>query len=536
MTEARAAASLASSELMQIHRCLQAEVLEISSCVDALRRAADGYGVWGDSLQRLLQRFNFFFVVYYSHSKAEDEIIMPALSRKGSLQPESEQELNDEHLGQKRQFEEIRTVLLHLKESNIDKLDVRRAAELRSLLDHLKTLIESITAVVNLHFRKEEEEVFPLLNVSFGETELVDLACNILGNRSSELVHKYLEMIVRDLPNTERETVIESIKQAAKGTRFENWLRHVESSEFKKSSDDIAHGRIVSPLSAPGASLSWHNPCSDAICCDPTEMQQTVFGCKHYRRGCKLLMPCCNELFSCRLCHDEIVTERSISNPSRWPWHQANRYDVHQIWCMFCYTLQPVSDKCENCQRSFAKFVCTVCRLYDDSSHRSIYHCPYCNLCRIGVGLGEDFYHCMKCNACVSNKLKNHVCREHILEDDCAICQSGLFDATKPLKMLKCGHCLHHECYNSFVLTNFRCPTCRKSIGDMTMIWRKYDEVWRQIYASAPPDAALTQVVLKCLDCSRESSLSLPMSHGAIQLPPKCYLCGSYNTERLTAI
>lgn len=28
-------------------------------------------------------------------------------------------------------------------------------------------------------------------------------------------------------------------------------------------------------------------------------------GCRHYRRRCKLISPCCGEVVWCRLCHDE---------------------------------------------------------------------------------------------------------------------------------------------------------------------------------------------------------------------------------------
>ena len=29
-------------------------------------------------------------------------------------------------------------------------------------------------------------------------------------------------------------------------------------------------------------------------------------GCKHYRRRCKLVAPCCGEVFWCRHCHNEV--------------------------------------------------------------------------------------------------------------------------------------------------------------------------------------------------------------------------------------
>ena len=42
------------------------------------------------------------------------------------------------------------------------------------------------------------------------------------------------------------------------------------------------------------------------------------------------------------------------------------------------------------------------------SSFSTVYHCPFCNLCRLGRGLGVDFFHCMKCNYCLDLKLVNH--------------------------------------------------------------------------------------------------------------------------------
>lgn len=32
-----------------------------------------------------------------------------------------------------------------------------------------------------------------------------------------------------------------------------------------------------------------------------------IFGCKHYKRNCKLLAACCNKLFTCIKCHDELM-------------------------------------------------------------------------------------------------------------------------------------------------------------------------------------------------------------------------------------
>ena len=31
-------------------------------------------------------------------------------------------------------------------------------------------------------------------------------------------------------------------------------------------------------------------------------------GCKHYRRRCRMVAPCCGEVFWCRHCHNEVKT------------------------------------------------------------------------------------------------------------------------------------------------------------------------------------------------------------------------------------
>lgn len=32
-----------------------------------------------------------------------------------------------------------------------------------------------------------------------------------------------------------------------------------------------------------------------------------TFGCKHYKRNCKLVAACCNQLYTCIRCHDEMA-------------------------------------------------------------------------------------------------------------------------------------------------------------------------------------------------------------------------------------
>ena len=125
--------------------------------------------------------------------------------------------------------------------------------------------------------------------------------------------------------------------------------------------------------------------------------------------------------------------------------------------------------------------------------NREIYHCPYCNLCRVGKGLGLDYFHCMNCNACMSRSLTMHICREKSLEDNCPICHEYIFTSCSPVKALPCGHVMHSTCFQVFLsffiqgiihthtqleqcswfclqeytFFNYTCPICCKSLGDM---------------------------------------------------------------------
>ncbi|MBA0750870.1 hypothetical protein Gogos_002252 [Gossypium gossypioides] len=81
---------------------------------------------------------------------------------------------------------------------------------------------------------------------------------------------------------------------------------------------------------------------------------------------------------------------------------------------------------------------------------RNVYHCPFCNLCRVGKGLGDDFFHCMVCNCCLAKKLVDHKCREKGLEINCPICCDFLFTSSESVRALPCGHFMHSACFQVY--------------------------------------------------------------------------------------
>ncbi|GJU04783.1 zinc finger protein BRUTUS-like protein isoform X1 [Tanacetum coccineum] len=186
------------------------------------------------------------------------------------------------------------------------------------------------------------------------------------------------------------------------------------------------------------------------------DSHKLVFGCEHYKRNCKLVAACCNKLFTCRYCHDDNTD------------HVMDRKATTMMMCMKCLIIQPIGPTCStvSCNNlSMARYYCRICKMFDDE--RKIYHCPFCNLCRVGKGLGMDYFHCMNCNACMAKALTVHICREKCLEDNCPICHEYIFTSSNPVKALPCGHVMHSSCFQEYTCSNYTCPICSKSLGDM---------------------------------------------------------------------
>jgi len=112
------------------------------------------------------------------------------------------------------------------------------------------------------------------------------------------------------------------------------------------------------------------------------EVTKTL-GCEHYKRNVKLQCSACQRWYTCRFCHDAVED------------HNLNRRETKNMLCMLCGCAQPAAEECALCSERGAWYYCDLCKLWDDSSDRNIYHCNDCGICRVGEGLGKDFFHCM---------------------------------------------------------------------------------------------------------------------------------------------
>ena len=295
------------------------------------------------------------------------------------------------------------------------------------------------------------------------------------------------------------------------------WKRnHQDVSSSKNACTNIMADECVPKFTAGELAPTFHDGTTSG----------EVLGCHHYARACKLRHPRSGRLYTCRLCSEQ---EREVSATAIKD-EPLDRYEVTEITCMKCKSLQPAAKKCinEDCElheKGFAKYFCDICNLYDDRS-RPIFHCPYCNTCRMGLGLGIDFRHCMRCNACVSLADKDHRCIPQKLQGCCPICHDSLFNSTEPLKGLRCGHVMHLSCYTEYCRgQNYTCPLCMRCMEDMSDYFSLLDQAVRM---QAMPAAYQNTICnIYCQDCEKTGECRYHF------VGQKCPHCGSYNTREM---
>ncbi|XP_004430894.1 PREDICTED: RING finger and CHY zinc finger domain-containing protein 1 isoform X1 [Ceratotherium simum simum] len=232
-------------------------------------------------------------------------------------------------------------------------------------------------------------------------------------------------------------------------------------------------------------------------------------GCEHYDRGCLLKAPCCDKLYTCRLCHD--------NNED----HQLDRFKVKEVQCINCEKIQHAQQTCEECSTLFGEYYCSICHLFDKDKKQ--YHCDNCGICRIGPK--EDFFHCLKCNLCLAMNLQGkHKCIENVSRQNCPICLEDIHTSRVVAHVLPCGHLLHRTCYEEMLKEGYRCPLCMHSALDMTRYWRQLDDEIAQ--TPMPSEYQNMTVDILCNDCNGRSTVQFHI------LGMKCNICESYNTAQ----
>jgi RING finger/CHY zinc finger protein 1 len=260
-----------------------------------------------------------------------------------------------------------------------------------------------------------------------------------------------------------------------------------------------------------------------------------MISCPHYNRNCSFIAPCCNKIYGCRHCHDDIeaniienniIDHNEIKNKPKS--HMLDRTSIKEIVCNLCETKQNVSNLCINCNTIFGAYHCSKCNFYDNNIEKNYYHCDDCGICRVG---GENnFFHCVDCGCCLSIKIKDeHVCRKELLKQECPVCLENLFLSTKSSIILNCNHTMHVDCYESYIKSgSLNCPICRKSIM-MKEFEQIYNESLDAEIAATPIPNEITgnKIKISCNDCESISELFFH------PFGLKCSNCGCYNTKRI---
>ncbi|KAJ5689757.1 hypothetical protein N7462_004149 [Penicillium macrosclerotiorum] len=247
---------------------------------------------------------------------------------------------------------------------------------------------------------------------------------------------------------------------------------------------------------------------------DTEECEEALLGCPHYKRNVKLQCFTCKKWYTCRFCHDKAED------------HHLIRRDTENMLCMLCGHAQPAAQLCRQCDTQTAQYYCDICKLWDNDSKKSIYHCHDCGICRIGQGLGKDFFHCKTCCVCLPISIEDtHRCIERSTQCDCPICGDYMFTSPETVVVMRCGHSIHHKCLSEYSKTSFRCPICSKTITNMESTFRNLDRTIES--QPMPVEFKDTKGLIYCNDCGAKSVVKYHW------LGLKCDLCESYNTAQL---
>ncbi|KDO45342.1 hypothetical protein CISIN_1g000878mg [Citrus sinensis] len=447
------------------------------------------------------------------------------------------------------------------------------------LATKLQGMCKSIKVTLDQHILGEELELWPLFGRHFSVEEQDKIVGRIIGSTGAEVLQSMLPWVTSALTQDEQSKLIDTWKHATKNTMFNEWLDECwkgphESSFLTETPDaNISHKDsdlhesldqsdlmfkpgwkdifrmnqneleaeirkvyrdptldprrkaylaqnlmtsrwIATQQKLPQATAGESSKGEEGLDCYASyrDPEKQVFGCEHYKRNCKIRAACCGKLFTCRFCHDKASD------------HSMDRKATSEMMCMHCLKIQAIGPNCTtpSCNGlSMAKYYCNICKFFDDE--RTVYHCPFCNLCRVGGGLGVDFFHCMTCNCCLGLKLLNHKCLEKCLETNCPICCDFLFTSSETVRALPCGHYMHLACFQAYTCSHYTCPICSKSLGDMAIYFGMIDAL---LAAEELPEEYRNQVQdILCNDCEQKGAARFHW------LYHKCGFCGSYNTR-----
>ncbi|BFG25105.1 hypothetical protein CerSpe_113790 [Prunus speciosa] len=231
-------------------------------------------------------------------------------------------------------------------------------------------MFKSLRMMVNQHISREELELWPLFGKHFSVEEQNKMVGFILGTTGAEVLKSMLPWVTSALTADEQSKMMNNFKQVTKNTMFNEWLTEcwketslstsqtgkletrispkVQYAKFQGSLRRIDHMLksrkknnlknlmtsywMAAQQSLPQALAEDRFDGDDSVGQSPEfrDPEKRVYGCKHYKRNCKLHAACCGRLFTCRYCHD-------MSSDHTIDWKATT-----EMMCMQCLNIQPV--------------------------------------------------------------------------------------------------------------------------------------------------------------------------------------------------
>lgn len=238
--------------------------------------------------------------------------------------------------------------------------------------DGMGVLRKKIHAIRDLQSSNEEkarmihELMTERYNASQGKKNLMSTSPRALSSSSPQLSERSVTQISRSGSL--------SSEHAPTNPASTTPTSHQIEDTYKLTAEDLEPTFFPKPES--------DSPVCDFGDADAEDVEVACLGCRHYKRNVKLQCFACKKWYTCRFCHDEVED------------HHLDRPKTENMLCMLCGHAQPAAAVCRQCSEHAAQYYCNICKLWDNDSNKSIYHCNDCGICRIGQGLGKDFFHC----------------------------------------------------------------------------------------------------------------------------------------------
>jgi RING finger/CHY zinc finger protein 1 len=255
---------------------------------------------------------------------------------------------------------------------------------------------------------------------------------------------------------------------------------------------------------------------------DPTNINNILLPdeCVHYIRGCKILAPCCDKIFDCRVCHDLEMDEREMDSKKQ---HKLIQSTIRKMLCKSCDLLQDFSQICASCKECMGTYYCEYCKFVDSNSLQSYFHCDKCGMCRRGKK--NEYEHCDECGCCFMIGHKKNTCSKNKLNNNCPICFDDMNNSIITSVPMECGHMIHTTCYAIYARTNYKCPLCCKT---MFKILELAQIIKLKIQETPMPEEYKDiKVNILCNDCGKTSNVGW---HVVAMFCPEC---DSFNTKQI---